>query len=164
MKTTRFNPPLASVTSATPNTAVALAPANTRARLATYTVSSANTAPVTIGPGATLASAVVAAGGSGYVVGDTWVLSGGTFTSPAILTVLTLSGSAAATVGVVDPGCYSVMPSSPASVTGGTGTLATLTLTATAASGAYTVQPGQSCPLWAGDDPARRVPRARHLG
>ena len=66
------------------------------------------------------------------------------------MTVLTLSGSAAATVGVVDPGCYSVMPSSPASVTGGTGTLATLTLTATAASGAYTVQPGQSCPLWAG--------------
>ena len=56
MKTTRFNPPLASVTSATPNTAVALAPANTRARLATYTASSANTAPVTIGPGATLAS------------------------------------------------------------------------------------------------------------
>jgi len=80
-----------------------------------------------------VSAAAVSAGGSGYVVGDTIVLTGGTAISQAILTVATLSGSAVATVTVSYQGYYSAMPSNPAAQgsTSGLGTGATFTLTAT---------------------------------
>jgi hypothetical protein len=76
-----------------------------------------------------VASAAVSAGGSSYAIGDILIVSSGTFVTAAVLQVLTLSGSAVATVAVVNPGFYKTMPSNPASVTGGHGTSATFTLT-----------------------------------
>lgn len=73
-------------------------------------------------------SAVVSAGGSGYLVGDVLTIAGGTFSSAVTVTVATLSGSAVATVTITSFGNYTVTPSNPASVTGGTGTGATFTL------------------------------------
>ena len=94
------------------------------------------TAPTTAG-GATasgsvnsigVVSAVVSAGGSGYVVGDVLTISGGTQTTAATVTVATLSGSAVATVSISNAGVYTASPTNPASTTGGTGTGATFTL------------------------------------
>lgn len=80
----------------------------------------------------TITTAVVAAGGSGYVVGDalTADLNGGTLgTGPAILTVATVDGSGGVlTVTITDGGDYTVIPTSPDTVTGGTGSGATFTL------------------------------------
>lgn len=78
-----------------------------------------------------VASAVVSAGGSGYAVGDTITETGGTFITPTVYTVATLSGSAVATVTVTVPGIYTVKPSSPVSQgsTSGSGTGATFTPT-----------------------------------
>ena len=77
------------------------------------------------------ASATVAAGGSGYSIGDTITPQGGTFSSPAVFVVLTVSGGAAATVSVQSPGQYSVTPANPAgqAETSGSGSGATLTVT-----------------------------------
>lgn len=78
-------------------------------------------------------SAVVQAGGSGYAVGDTITIAGGTSGAslPAVFTVATLSGSAVATVTVAFPGFYSATASNPASQssTSGVGTGCTLTVT-----------------------------------
>jgi len=83
-----------------------------------------------------VASATVAAGGSGYVVGDVIEVQGGTATEKAKFRVATLSGSAVATVTLFESGgAYSAAPSSPASTVGvGPSTFAgnnacTLTLT-----------------------------------
>ncbi len=78
-----------------------------------------------------VASAAISAGGSGYVVGDTITETGGTFITPTVYTVATLSGSAVATVTVTVPGIYTVKPSSPVSQgsTSGAGTGATFTPT-----------------------------------
>jgi hypothetical protein len=66
-----------------------------------------------------LASATVSAGGSGYVVGDVLEVTGGTQREKAKVQVATLSGSAVATVTVIDSGgAYSVAPSSPAATVG----------------------------------------------
>lgn len=72
------------------------------------------------------------AAGSGYTVGDTLTLSGGTFTTACTLRVETINGSGAPLVySVIQPGVYTV-PSSvypfSTSLTGGTGTLATVVL------------------------------------
>jgi len=86
------------------------------------------------------ASAVVAAGGTGYSVSDTLTLVGGVLTttgSPATFTVATLSGSAVATVTLATAGDYEVFPSNPVltsvSPSGGTG--CTLTVTKANATG-----------------------------
>ena len=71
-----------------------------------------------------------AAFGSGYQVGDVVTLVGGTFTTPASFLILGLgSGIGGAfsatnfnTLRLLNPGNYSVFPSSPAAVTGGSGT------------------------------------------
>lgn len=74
-----------------------------------------------------LVGAVPAAAGSGYVIGDTLTLTGGTYTEVAKLTVASInSGGSIATVTVAAAGAYTVYPTSPVSVTGGTGTGATL--------------------------------------
>ncbi|RTM13897.1 MAG: hypothetical protein EKK33_08980 [Bradyrhizobiaceae bacterium] len=76
-------------------------------------------------------AATVAAGGSGYAVGDTITLTGGTAISQAVLTVATLSGSAVATVTVTYPGFYTVKPSDPVAQgsTSGSGSGATFNMT-----------------------------------
>lgn len=73
----------------------------------------------------------VAAGGSGYAIGDIITLTGGTFSVAAQLEVLTLSGSAVATVRIYNAGIYTVAPSDPVAQgsTDGSGTGATFNLT-----------------------------------
>jgi hypothetical protein len=91
---------------------------------------------VTVGSGATLAavmkavSATVAAGGSGYVVGDTITLAGGTKSQAITLTVTTVSGGAITGVSITTAGSYTVLPSSPVAQasTSGSGTGATFTV------------------------------------
>lgn len=77
----------------------------------------------------TASVAVVAAGGSGYVVGNVLTASGGTGGIPVEVTVATLSGSAVATVAITNAGQYTAVPANPVTFTGGSGTGATLTLT-----------------------------------
>lgn len=71
-------------------------------------------------------SAVVVSGGTSYGVGDTITLSNG-----VVLTVLTRSGSAVATVSVTNPGSAAPIPSNPVAQAGtsGAGTGATFTVT-----------------------------------
>lgn len=78
-----------------------------------------------------VSSAAVQAGGSGYAVGDTITLTGGTAISQAVLTVATLSGSAVATVTVTYPGNYTTKPTDPVAQgsTSGAGTGATFNIT-----------------------------------
>lgn len=74
-------------------------------------------------------SAVVSAVGSGYVVGDTLTVAGGTGTS-ATLTVaaVDVAGKVLA-VTIATTGDYTVNPSTPNSATGGTGTGVSIALT-----------------------------------
>ena len=80
-------------------------------------------------------TAVVAAAGNGYNVGDVITLTGGTFTTATTLTVATLTGGAGtgvATVTITGAGRYSVVPSNPVaqgSASPATGTGATFTMT-----------------------------------
>jgi hypothetical protein len=76
-------------------------------------------------------AAAVAAGGSGYQVGDVLTVLGGTGSStPAQVTVATLSGSAVATVTVAFGGYYGLTaPSGTVATSGGHGTGATFALT-----------------------------------
>lgn len=76
---------------------------------------------------------VVAAEGTGYALGDTFTLTGGTFSVQATGTVtgLTTDGlNGIANAEVITPGVYSIIPSSPASITAtsGTGTGATFVI------------------------------------
>lgn len=77
-----------------------------------------------------VATVALAAGGSGHAVGDILTISGGTGVS-ATAKVATLSGSAVATVTLLDGGLYSVNPtaSGVATTSSGAGTGATLNLT-----------------------------------
>lgn len=73
----------------------------------------------------------VAAGGTGYVVGEIITLTGGTFSIAAQVEVLTLSGSAVATARIFNQGIYTVDPSDPVAQgsTSGSGSGATFNLT-----------------------------------
>jgi hypothetical protein len=82
------------------------------------------TATVTIGA----STAVVVGGGTGYTAGDTLTIVGGTFTSASQLTVSTVSSGVITAVAYLNNGVYTVAPTNPVSVTGGTGTGATFTL------------------------------------
>ncbi len=75
-------------------------------------------------------SATIAAGGSGYSVGNDLTLSGGTRTEAAIFTVTAISGSAvtAVTPKASARGDYTVLPGNPVSTTGA-GSGCTLTVT-----------------------------------
>jgi hypothetical protein len=91
----------------------------------------------------------VSAGGSGYTVGDVLTLVGGTpLSSAATYSVATVSAGVVLTVTAVNFAAYSVLPSSPVSTTGGTGTGCTLNVqwklnnvTITAAGSGYVEQP-----------------------
>jgi hypothetical protein len=80
-------------------------------------------------PTQTAASAVVAAGGTGYSVGDTLSLSGGTETSLATFIVASVLSGVILTVTLGEAGLYTELPADPTLVTGGTGTGCTLTVT-----------------------------------
>lgn len=68
------------------------------------------------------------AGGTGYVVGDTLTLSGGTSTTTAQVKVAAVNGSGAPTaLAIARCGVYSVRPTGFITLTGGTGTGATCT-------------------------------------
>jgi hypothetical protein len=79
-----------------------------------------------------LQSAIVAAGGTGYTVGDILTVVGGTGTAGSLKVTSIGSGGSVTGTSVNSPGSYTAAPSSPASVTGGTGSGATFTLTADA--------------------------------
>jgi hypothetical protein len=71
---------------------------------------------------------VITSGGTGYTVNDVLTVTGGTSTTTAQLTVTTVSGGVITGVSILNAGVYSVAPSNPASVTGGTGSSASFTL------------------------------------
>src|SRR5207244_4079494 len=75
-----------------------------------------------------LSAVSVAAGGSGYTVGDQLTAVGGTFTTPATFTVTSVNFGSITGIKTRLPGSYSAPPTSPVSVTGGTGSNAKLTL------------------------------------
>ena len=71
----------------------------------------------------------IATAGSGYAIGDTITLVGGTGTATTF-TVATLSGSGVATLTVTNNGSYTVVPSNPVSTTtSGAGTSCTINMT-----------------------------------
>jgi lysophospholipase L1-like esterase len=74
------------------------------------------------------AGATKVAGGSGYALNDVLTVSGGTSTTAAQIRVTGVSAGAVTSVQVVNKGVYTVAPSNPVSVTGGTGTGATFNL------------------------------------
>jgi len=73
----------------------------------------------------------IISGGTGYTAGDTLTVSGGTFTSAATITVSTVSSGVITAAVQASGGSYTVLPTSPISVTGGTGSGATFTLSFT---------------------------------
>lgn len=77
-------------------------------------------------------SATVAAGGTGYVVGDILTLVGGVNTIPVQLEVATVSVGAVTAVTIANTGAYTSTPANPVGVTGGSGTGATFTMAFTA--------------------------------
>ena len=81
-----------------------------------------------------IASATVASGGSGYIVGELITLTGGTEVVPAIVRVTTVSGGAVTAASVSRTGVYTTAPTNPASQASstGSGTGATFNLTANA--------------------------------
>jgi hypothetical protein len=94
----------------------------------------------------------IASGGTGYTIGDVLTIVGGTTPTsfPAQATVTTVSGGVITGISTSASGDYSVMPSTPANVTGGTGSSATFnlsgfirnnTFTITAAGSGYIEQP-----------------------
>jgi hypothetical protein len=75
-------------------------------------------------------TATVAGGGTGYTLNDTITLVGGTPTAgAATYTVSAVSSGVITAVTALNFGSYSALPTNPVSVTGGTGTGATLTVT-----------------------------------
>jgi hypothetical protein len=84
-----------------------------------------------VAPQNRIATAVaISAGGTGYTVGDTLTVTGGSGSIPVELTVGTVSGGGAVTgVSISNAGLYTAAPSNPVSVTGGSGSSATFNLT-----------------------------------
>jgi hypothetical protein len=81
--------------------------------------------------GATVINTItVVSGGSGYALKDALTLVGGTFTGAAAMVVTGVSaGGVITSVALGSVGNYTVVPTNPVSVTGGTGSLATFNLT-----------------------------------
>jgi len=98
----------------------------------------------------TAQAAGIVAAGTGYGVGNTLTLSGGTFATAAILTVTAVNSGAITGVNVTTVGAYSVLPTNPVSVTGGAGSGATFALTWQQVPASYTVNNGDSLTFAAG--------------
>lgn len=76
-----------------------------------------------------ITQAVIASGGGSYTLDDILTVSGGTFTTAGQLKVTAVSGGVITAVSIETVGAYTVNPANPVSVTGGTGSGATFTLT-----------------------------------
>ena len=75
-------------------------------------------------------SVAVSGAGSGYTAGDVLTVSGGIGLIPVEVTVSTVNGTGGVTaVSLSNAGQYTATPTNPVSVTGGTGSAATLTVT-----------------------------------
>ncbi|NVN94312.1 MAG: T9SS type A sorting domain-containing protein [Bacteroidetes bacterium] len=74
-----------------------------------------------------LPTAAISVGGTGYVVGDVLTLLGGTYTSQAQFVVTAVTSGAVTSVMARGYSNYSVLPTTPASTSGGTGSGCTLT-------------------------------------
>lgn len=74
-------------------------------------------------------AAVIDAAGTGYTVGDVLTAVGGQYAIPVELTVTAETGGAIDTLDITNAGSYTVVPSNPVAVTGGSGADATVTLT-----------------------------------
>ena len=72
---------------------------------------------------------VIVSGGTGYTVGDILNVAGGTYTVQAQVKVITVSGGVITELRMETAGSYSVPPTGTLSLSGGTGTGATCTLT-----------------------------------
>lgn len=87
----------------------------------------------TVGTSQTAASTTITADGGGnqgvgYAVNDVLTQSGGTFSTAATYTVTAVDSEGhIVALSVTDPGDYSVLPASPVTLTGGSGTGATVT-------------------------------------
>ena len=94
-------------------------------------------------------TATVATGGTSYTLNDTLTVSGGTFNAVVTLTVTGVSAGIITSVTRLAVGQYTVLPTNPVSVTGGTGSGATFnlswgitnTFTITNAGSGYVEQP-----------------------
>lgn len=71
----------------------------------------------------------IVSGGTGYAAEDVLTLVGGTHTATAQFKVTTVSSGVITDVDIISAGNYSVLPTNPASVTGGAGTGATFDVT-----------------------------------
>lgn len=91
-----------------------------------------------------LEEAVINTAGSGYPLNDLLTLAGGTSTVAATLRVAGVTAGVITAAQVETPGTYTVLPTSPASVTGGTGTGAKFTINST-------TFPGKTRADWAAD-------------
>lgn len=106
-------------------------------------------ATMSVGVGAI--TQAISSGGTGYTVGDILTVSGGTFinSAPQAIRVDAVSGGVITGISISVFGQYTVLPTNPVSVTGGTGTGATFNLsnwsytghTITNAGSGYTSQP-----------------------
>jgi len=76
-----------------------------------------------------VSGATISNGGTGYTAGNVLTVSGGTQTGVAQITVSTVSGGVITGITVSSAGAYSVLPTNPVSVTGGSGSGATFNLT-----------------------------------
>jgi len=92
-----------------------------------------------IGASASAVSVTVAAGGTGYSIGDRLTATGGTLTTatqavfaqqnqPLILTVTAVTGGAISGISITSTGYYQAAPGNAVAVTGGTGSGATFTV------------------------------------
>lgn len=79
--------------------------------------------------GNSVATVGISSGGTGYTVGDILSVVGGTGTVTAQVEVTSVAAGVIDGVRLYNAGVYTVNPSSPNSVTGGTGSSASLTLT-----------------------------------
>ena len=76
------------------------------------------------------ATATIQSGGTGYTVGDSLAVVGGTYTGQAVWTVSSVSGGVVTGITLsTGGGGYSVLPTNPVATTGGTGTGCTLNIT-----------------------------------
>jgi hypothetical protein len=97
-------------------------------------------ATATVGSMITQNPTTVQSGGTGYTAGDVLTIVGGTPVSvAATYTVATVSGGVITSVNPTNFAQYSVLPANPVSVTGGTGSSATLNLTYGVGTSAFTI-------------------------
>ena len=78
---------------------------------------------------AAVTAVAIVAGGTAYTASDTLTVAGGTSATAATLTVTTEAAGVVTVIAIAGAGDYTVLPANPVSVTGGTGSGATFTLT-----------------------------------